>query len=281
MTTNLEFQTALALPLPELAELFTRCFTGYVVPVHLDYPSLVGMLRVDSVDLAASVIVRSSGRAVGFALVARRGWSSRLAAMAIDPDFRGRKIGSALVAELLRQARQRGDRQCLLEAIEQNPPAIRLYQSAGFQTIRRLVGYRPAVIEGVADPALEEADPAEVGALVAQAGLENLPWQIAPQTLAALTPPHQAFRLGPAAALLTDPSAPTITVRSLIVERESRRKNWGTRLVRALAAKFPGKQFRFSALVPEEVSPAFFQRLGFQQDALSQLQMGIPILSGN
>src|SRR4051794_8780744 len=83
MLSDLKFQSADQLPLPELASLVNHCFQGYLVKVHLDHTAIFNTIRVDSVDLAASVVVHCSGQQAGIALVARRGWNSRLAAMAV------------------------------------------------------------------------------------------------------------------------------------------------------------------------------------------------------
>ena len=45
------------------------------------------------------------------------------------------------------------------------------------------------------------------------------------------------------------------------------------RLLRALSARFPGKQWRFSIVIPEEIPEAFFSKLNFRKDRLSQIQM--------
>jgi ribosomal protein S18 acetylase RimI-like enzyme len=277
MSNDLDFQSAGQVPLPELVNLMNHCFQGYLVKIHLDHAGFLNLIRVDSVDLPASLVVRSSGQNAGIALVSRRGWSSRLATMAIAQDFRGRRIGSAVVRHLLLAAAQRRDREFVLETIEQNAPAVRLYQTAGFVRMRRLTGYTAQTLEGFADPALEQIDPASVGKAVADWGVDNLPWQMAPQTLGALSPPNVAFKLGRAFALITDPSVSTIACRALVVEPESRRKGWATRLLRAMAAQYPGKTWRFSIIVPEEIPAAFFLGLGFQKDGLTQLQLCRPI----
>src|SRR6185369_5116052 len=122
MLSELEFQTADQVPLSDLVSLMNHGFEGYLVKIHVEQAGFLNLIRVDSVDLTASVVVRCSGQNAGIALVARRGWNSRLAAMAIAPEFRGRRIGSALVAHLLQAAAARSDREFLLETIEQNAP---------------------------------------------------------------------------------------------------------------------------------------------------------------
>jgi ribosomal protein S18 acetylase RimI-like enzyme len=270
---DVEFRSAAQFPPEEIVATATRGFEGYLVPVRLDVATLLGMTRVDSVDLGASVVALRGTTPVGVALVARRGGGSRLAGMSIEPQSRRQGIGLQLVRHLVLAARERGEREFVLECIEQNVPALRLYHAAGFKDLRRLVGYVSDHLEPEPDAALEEVDPASVSVAVSRWGLENLPWQIAPETLAALNPPHCAFRLGAASAIITDPADKAVTLRGLVVKSEARRQGFGTRLLQALAGRFPEKTWRFAAVVPEEVPEAFFTRLGFHKSALTQFQM--------
>jgi ribosomal protein S18 acetylase RimI-like enzyme len=233
---SLEYRRAGSLPMDELVAALNRCFEGYLVTIRLDPQALFKAIRVDSIDLPASVAAQSGGKTVAVALVARRGWNCRLAAMAIDPDFRGKRIGTKLTEFLLRTARERG---------------YRHFEYAG----------------------LEEIDSATVAAAVSRWGVLDLPWQISPHALTALGPPHRAFRLGPALALLSDPAAETITFSALVVDPDQRRRGWATRLVRALRARFPGKKWRFSIVIPEEIPEEFFSKLNFRKERLTQIQM--------
>ena len=262
---------------PELAASLNRCFEGYLVPAHFDRLTIAKMVRMDSVDLSASVVAQHEGRTIGVALVARRGWTCRLAAMAIAPDFRGQRVGTGLTELLIRSAREREDRSFILEVIEQNAPGMRLYQAAGFTPIRRLVGYTADTIEPKEEPALEEIDPVEAAMAVSRWGVGLLPDQISPATLTALAPPYRAFRLGPAVAVVSSPAAETITICTLVVEPGARRQGSGSRLLRALSARFSGKKWRIPILVPEEIPMAFFTQLGFRKESLTQIQMKRPL----
>ena len=274
---KIEYRNIDAFELDELVAALNRCFEGYLLPAHFDRQTIARMIRVDSVDLSASVAVQHGAKTAGVALVARRGWNCRLAAMAIAPEFRGQRMGTALVDFLVCAARERGDRFFVLEVIEQNAPAVRLYQVAGFTPVRQLIGYTADAIAAKEDDALVEIDPVETGIAVSRWGVENLPWQISPQALTALGPPHRAFRLGPAVALMSNPAAEQVTLCTLVVESTARRRGWGTRLLRGLSARFPGKKWRFSILTPEEIPGPFFTRLGFRKESLTQIQMTRPL----
>ena len=136
------FEQTLSLPLTALAELFGQAFEDYLVPISSDPVALAARIRQEQIDLAASLVVRApNGELAGIALIARRGDTSRLAGMGITAPWRGQKAGQALVSRVVQEASERQDRRMVLEVIEQNTPAVRLYEKSGFVALRRLVGH--------------------------------------------------------------------------------------------------------------------------------------------
>jgi ribosomal protein S18 acetylase RimI-like enzyme len=263
-------------PPAELAELMTRGFEGYFVPIHINQVSLLQLIGRDSVDITASHVALADEQPVGLALIARRGWSSRVAGMAIIPEWRGRGAGKYLMGELVAAARLRGDHAVVLEVIEQNVPALRLYESFGFTKVRRLAGFVLEKTEGPAAASPPEVDIRELARAIALYALPDLPWQASAETIAQHTPPARAFKLGKAYALISDPEAQRIAFHSLLVEPEARRQGQALALIRALLASYPGKNWHVPAFLPEEVG-TIFQRAGFQRDVLSQWQMSLDL----
>jgi hypothetical protein len=80
-----------------------------------------------------------------------------------------------------------------------NGVAVSLYTGPGFRPIRRLVGYNyhphDARDHGSDFERMCEIDPLIVARLIAKDGEPDLPWMLMPETLAAATPPVQAFHL--------------------------------------------------------------------------------------
>lgn len=259
------------------AQALARGFSDYFVPIASSPAILLGMARTDSVDLNVSRVVLLDGQPVAAALIARRGWTSRLAGMAVVPEARHRGVGRALMAQLLDEAKARGERTMVLEVIEQNAAAVRLYENCGFQKIRRLTGHagRPEAPAGTA-PALEEIDPRELAAMVIEHGLPDLPWQISPETIAHATPPALAWRLGASAALISNPAADVVGIRALITQRDQRGRGSSLALLHALMARYPGKEWRVPAIFPEEMGEAF-AAAGLARTPLSQWQMMRPL----
>jgi len=162
-------------PLPDLVELLNRGFENYFVPIQCNVPAFLAMHCKDSVDLSASRVLLSDEEPSGIALIARRGWSTRLAATGISEGLRGRGAGTWFMEKLVREACERQDPEMVLEVIDGNEPAIRLYQNYGFQTIRRLIGliHKDAAQHEAGD--LQEMDLHEMGHLILQHGHQTCP----------------------------------------------------------------------------------------------------------
>jgi len=269
---NYSTKPASDFPLEELAGLMTRGFEGYFVPIHISRATLLRILGHDSVDLTASHVVLEDDKLIGLALIARRGWTSRVAGMAIVAERRGRGAGKYLMGELVADARQRGDHAVVLEVIEQNLPALRLYESFGFEKVRRLASFVLESSARLSATGLEEVDIRELARAVASFGLSDLPWQASAETIAQHTPPARAFKLGKAYALISDPEAQRIAFHSLLVEPEARRHGRARAIIQAIIAGHPGKTWHVPAYLPEEVG-LVFEKAGFRRDVLSQWQM--------
>ena len=271
---NLEFPSMVDYGLERAAEVLARAFEDYFVRIPSTLGVLLNAARVDSVDLTSSCMFMRDGAAVGGALIARRGWTSRLAGMAILPEARRAGVGRAAVIHLLGEAKARGDRTMVLEVIEQNGAAVQLYRGCGFKEVRRLIGFAGPPAPSVAlSPDLMEVDLREVADAVTRYGLPDLPWQLSGETLAQLTPPSVAYRLGGAWIALSDPSQPVVTIRGLIAEPAAQDAGHEAALLRAVMAKHPGKQeWRLSAVWPEQLA-SVIAPAGLPRSPLTQWQM--------
>ena len=282
------FKSALSISIPEIAALFTRGFEGYFVPVQMTDVGLQTMIRRDGVDLAESRILFKDDQPIGVALIARRGWTSRLAAMGIVTEARNGGVGTWAMKQLIEEARARAEKEMLLEVIEQNTAGVKLYRKVGFETVRRLVGYKlenpPSVPGGV--PAaedggrssfkIEEVDIRDLAKLVSAHGLKDLPWQLSGETIAQHTPPSRAYRMDNAYCLISNPEAEQVVISSVLVKAGSRGAGLSPVLMRAVFSRFPNKTWRVPAIFPEEMSP-IFEEVGMKREELSQLQMALTL----
>jgi len=142
----------------ELAELFTRGYEGYFVPMHFDDPTLRYMVDAWDIDLSRSRVAPDAGLC-NLAIRGDRGW---IGGIAVVPEQRRHGVGRALMEAVLELAPPT----VLLEVIEANEPAIKLYESLGFEKTRVLEVWR-------VEAPLVEAERVEQSTL----GQVDLPWQ--------------------------------------------------------------------------------------------------------
>jgi ribosomal protein S18 acetylase RimI-like enzyme len=266
----------------EVAQALNRAFQGYIVPVTMSAESYERRLRGEDLDPFASRIFFHQEEPAAAMLVTRRGWTSRIAAMAIVPELRARRLGRALLEAAIRDARDRGDRCMMLEVFEQNTRALRLYASLGFRPHRRLLGYRRqgGAGSGEVPEALTEIDPLHLARMVSAQCDADLPWMLAPETLSAASAPARAYSLnGRAAALVTDPAHDTVVLSALVVERASRRRGLGSRLLHALEVTLPGRTWVIPPIIPEELAERFLTGLGWERQVRSQYEMRLDLRS--
>jgi GNAT superfamily N-acetyltransferase len=125
---------------------------------------------------------------------------------------------------------------------------------------------------------LQEIDLREMGRLISQYGLSDLPWQLSAETIAQTTPPVRVFCKGQAYAVLSNPDVEHVVIFSLLVEPDSRGQGLGTDLLKSIIARYPGKTWHVPAIFPEEFVKVF-ERAGFQREELSQWQMLLSLQS--
>jgi ribosomal protein S18 acetylase RimI-like enzyme len=266
----------------QVADALTRSFEGYVVPVNVSPEAYERRFRPENVDPFASYVYFRETRPVAVVLVARRGWTSRIAAMAVAPEARGKGLGKHIMQGVIDEAVERGDRSVLLEVFEHNTPAVNLYQGLGFEPLRRLVGYHHGPGGAAPDGAdtLAELDPLDLAHIVAREGEAKLPWMLTAETLSGSVSPARAFHLDHRAyVLIGNPDADVISLSALVVPRANRRNGWGTSLMQALLATHPDKAWSIPQIVPEELAPEFFARCGWELMDTNQLEMGLDLSS--
>src|SRR5690606_36519608 len=98
-------------PIPFLADLMTRSFEGYLVPIHITEAVMHTMIRRDGIDLTASRVLMRDDEVIGLAMIARRGWTSRLAAMGSTSNARSGGVGTWAMEQLIEEAKARGEKE--------------------------------------------------------------------------------------------------------------------------------------------------------------------------
>jgi ribosomal protein S18 acetylase RimI-like enzyme len=172
-----------ALAREELVDVFNAGYEGYYVPVQLDAEALDRHLGSGDVDLDASRVALRAARPVGFCVLGVRGEEGWIGGMGVAPSERQTGVGEALMRDVLEEARRRGLRRVVLEVLEQNDPARRLYEKLGFERVRDLEIW--TLDEARAGEA-REVPREEAQAWIRDRRTEVEPWQRADATLAHL-----------------------------------------------------------------------------------------------
>lgn len=270
------YQPAAQFSLATLSALINQAFTGYVGgPIQFTPELLVNFLVQGGVSLNLSLVSVRDDAPLAIAMIARRGWTSRVALMGVAPEAQDQGVGRRLMQVVIDQARAREDRALTLEVIEQNPRAVHLYESLGFRSLRRLMGYDGDNLTGDS-LAMQTVDVAEVARRISAWAAPDLPWPCGGETLMSAGPPSIGLQIGDSFAAISNPEAPRIIIRGLAVPPARQRKGIGTRVVSALIAAHPGKQWHVSAVAPEEFG-ALFTANGFTSDSINQFQMMISL----
>lgn len=282
---TLQLKPASEFSIPQLADLMTRSFEDYFVPINITKSALLTMLKRDSIDLTASKVIANGNEHIGIAFIARRGWACRLAAMGLLPQARNQSLGTQTMQQLIEEAKERQDKEMILEVIEENTAGVKLYEKVGFKKVRRLVGYtfeNPQFVAEDGKPAqaavlggekeLREIDIRELARLVTYHGIKDLPWQLSGTTIMQHTPPSRAFKLNDAYCLISNPDATDIVIWSVLVKSRSRGAGLSNVLMKTLFNVFQNKIWRVPAIFPEEMS-FIFEQVGMQRETISQWQM--------
>lgn len=263
-----------ALSWDEAAEIFNRCYEGYVIPIRVGARDLAARCHAEDVDPFASRVFDDAAGPVAMGLLARRANRGRLAAFAVVPRARGRGIARAVLARMIEDAARSGDATLELEVFEHNQPAVRLYAGLGFAGVDRLVGFELEPLPAWSD-AFEMAT-FPVSDLVRHLEAEadgTLPWQLRPETLSRIGDPWQVVGDGEASFALVDLSRADAVALRLLFTLPSRRRTGRARgLVAAIRRHAAGRPIRVPQLIPQRHAP-FALSLGFATAEHGQLRM--------
>ena len=95
----------------------------------------------DAATTPAYVACDARHKVVGFAMLRLTADEAELMTIAVDPKWRGKGIGAALLRAAFADLLMSPARKMFLEVAADNPPAIALYRRHGFAEIGRRDGY--------------------------------------------------------------------------------------------------------------------------------------------
>ncbi|MDT3251380.1 GNAT family N-acetyltransferase [Serratia sp. root2] len=271
-----EYQSALRYSSDQLAQILCHCFENYIVRFVIDGATFASRFGAEDLSLNDSIIVTHRQQPVALALISRRGLHSRVAALSIRPEMRGKGLGKALMQRIVADAHKRGDRRLSLEVIEGNDAALALYHQAGLRIVRTLTGHQADAPTTAEVAMLQEIDPLTVSHRLTAEGATDQPWLIAPESLYKLPGKPHAFTLDRQAYAVVQVGAEKCFLRMIYVPPQHRGKGHARALLAALQVQFSPLPLAANVYVPEVAAP-FFDRLGWRQDALRQFEMAMTL----
>ena len=115
-----------------------------IEPVIYPYPWSRGNFS-DSLNAGYSCWIMEQGRdIVGYAVLMLVLDEAHLLNLSVDAPYQGQGLGRALLTHMLDIARRHGALNIFLEVRPSNTPAIRLYETVGFNEMAIRRGYYPA-----------------------------------------------------------------------------------------------------------------------------------------
>ena len=125
-----------------LLETFNDAFSDYDVPMQMDSCQLVRHMHTNGCSLDDSVGLFDEGKLVGFLLVARRNTIAYDAGTGIRVAYRGQGLAHQLIDQAIKHTAHRGCTSFVLEVLDTNDRAKKLYEKHGFSTVRTLACHR-------------------------------------------------------------------------------------------------------------------------------------------
>ena len=92
-------------------------------------------------DTPTLVACDAKRKIAGFAMLRLLGDDVELMTIAVEPKFRGKGVGRALLNACFEDLRMTPSRRMILEVATDNPAAIRLYEKLGFSRLSERQGY--------------------------------------------------------------------------------------------------------------------------------------------
>lgn len=142
----MEFRRMDGIALADLHAAFVDAFSEYDVPMTVSQDALQQMMTIRDYHPGMSVGCFDAGQLVGFVLVGIRGTDGERraydVATGVVRSHQNQHIGSQLVTAVIEGLRAQGVVSFVLEVLEQNTAAQRLYERQGFVVERRFACYQ-------------------------------------------------------------------------------------------------------------------------------------------
>lgn len=125
--------------LDELVKVQEEAFSDYIIQIKTSKEFFIEFLRSVGGDLSTVLVALDGSRIVGYINPVIDGKEAWIGGIGVTPQYRSAGIGTKLIKSAEELCRTRGAQSMVLEVIEGNFRAQRLYERLGFATTRRFL----------------------------------------------------------------------------------------------------------------------------------------------
>ena len=159
---QISVQSLACVDLQTIQHCFNASFKNYYTPVQLDKHQIAEKLITEAIDLKLSFGIFNGDELIGFMLngidMAGNQKVAYMAASGILPEYRGYKLFYQLQEHSIQELKKAAVNKVVLEVIEQNTAAIKIYERFNFVVNRKLNSYAGKLI-------LHDLQPVEIEVL--------------------------------------------------------------------------------------------------------------------
>ncbi len=138
------FSTLAHTPVGAITACMNAAFADYEILIQWTEETLLQKMRIEDIDLSLSVGAFDDGTLAGVILIGADQENSRVwdGGTGVLPAYRGQKLTERMFGYILPVLKQRGAKLMLLEVLENNKGAYKIYERLGFTTTRLLHAYK-------------------------------------------------------------------------------------------------------------------------------------------
>ena len=145
----MEIKTLAHISIADITSAFNEAFRGYFIPLEFTDQAMAAKIKSEGIQLDCSVGAFQNGKLVAFILhgldVINGVPTIYNAGTGVLPAFRGKGLTKSLYQYAIPLLGKQGFHHHVLEVIEQNVPAIKIYEHIGFHKVRKLNAYKGSI----------------------------------------------------------------------------------------------------------------------------------------
>jgi ribosomal protein S18 acetylase RimI-like enzyme len=263
----------------QIAEVLDKSFEDYIISIKFIPEMVARMFRTQGVDPLESRLLLADGEEAGAAMIARKGDLSRVASLGVYKKFR--RMGGAryLMNLVIDEAVQRKDALLELEAVEGNDKAITLYESLGFEKVRRLSGYFGSVLQGIPNNDIKNMDLSEAASMIGFHNVKDAPAMLAGEAYAYSRWPSMGYRYRSAVVVVMPQELDAVELQGMILSPSTIIQSDTVTLLKGLQCIYPGCKWHAGPFFPDELVTPLMLESGYEVMELAQGQYRLDLSS--